>query len=145
MDFGLIFIDQMRNIVKKNLLPVLLLMSLSSLAQKKHQVDTAVDSRFYKFAGYERVDIRYATPAQLEMIARKERLTSIANERFLFSLGENLYPTTLTLAVRFQKNTGAVIYEGNEWFWVEIKFLFQHRTGMPLKVSWVSNIMPFPA
>jgi len=123
MDFGLIFIDQMRNIVKKNLLSVLLLISLSSLAQKKPQVDTAVDSRFYKFAGNVRVDIRHATPAQLEMIARKERLTSIANERFLFSVGENLYPTTLTLAVRFQKNTGAVIYEGNEWFWGETGYL----------------------
>jgi two-component system LytT family sensor kinase len=123
MDFGLIFIDQMRNIVKKNLLLVLLLISLCSLAQKKAGVDTAVDSRFYKFAGNVRVDIRHATPAQLEMIARKERLTSIANERFLFSVGENLYPTTLTLAVRFQKNTGAVIYEGNEWSWGETAYL----------------------
>jgi two-component system LytT family sensor kinase len=123
MDFGLIFIDQMRNIVKTNLLPVLLLISLCSLAQKKARVDTAVDSRFYKFAGNVRVDIRHATPAQPEMIARKERLMSIAKERFLFSVGENLYPTTLTLAVRFQKNTGAIIYEGNEWYWGEIGYL----------------------
>lgn len=104
------------NKVKNISLLILLLCSMLAFGQQK-TVDSAVERKYFEFAGNQLVDIRKATPAQLHIIARKKRLQAISKDHFLFSIGENLGPAFQTMALRFQQNTSATVYEGLDWSW----------------------------
>ncbi|MEE1945358.1 histidine kinase [Pedobacter sp. KR3-3] len=95
---------------------ILLLSSMLAFGQQK-TVDSAAESKYFEFAGNQLVDVRKATPAQLQLIARKKRLVAISKDHFLFSVGENLGPAFQTMALRFQQNTSATVYEGLDWSW----------------------------
>jgi len=102
--------------MKKITLFVILIFLVKGLVAQ-HKANISVDNKYFEFAGNQRVDVRYATPKQVAMIAHKKHLKSISSDRFNFSIGEQLYGGLQGLAIRFQSNTRSKVYEGNKWYW----------------------------
>lgn len=76
-------------------------------------------SKYIQFDGRKLVDIRKATPAQLGRIAFRKRSNVLADNRF-WGLYVGSFPGDFprhSLALRFQQNIGAEVYEGNPWRW----------------------------
>lgn len=113
--------EKIKRMKKIILFAVLLIVTQVLIAQNK--VDTGVAKKYLEFAGNRLVDIRYATPKQLEMIALRKHLESISKDRFNFSIGQQLYSRYQNLAIRFQANTQSKVYEGNDWQWGNWTFL----------------------
>jgi len=109
----------------KNLIYLILLVSSSLTAFGQKEKDISLKrkpdeyKKYIKHVGVWTFDIRNATPKQLEEIKIMERLKSIANDRFVFSGGAVLAGANQTIAVRFQQNTNAKVYDGNDFTWGE--------------------------
>lgn len=74
-------------------------------------------SRFMRHDGEKLFDVRRATLEQLSRLAERERKSVLQQDRFwgLYA-GPSTFPRH-SLALRFEQNTGAKIYEGNSWKW----------------------------
>lgn len=81
------------------------------------------DDKNFAFIGNSYVDLRHATPAQLQELATRKQLIAISKDRFLFSVGEVIYSGSESLAIRFQQNTGSTVYAGIPWAWGNIGYL----------------------
>jgi two-component system, LytTR family, sensor kinase len=84
----------------------------------QNKVDTASSSEV-KFDGRQFVDLRKAPPEQLKRLHGREGLATLPLDGFWGvdgGTGEMSFPR-VSLAYRFQENTGANIYEGNYWQW----------------------------
>jgi two-component system LytT family sensor kinase len=55
--------------------------------------------------------------SELKTLQKLRRLKAIEKERYLFSVGQVLYNGSQSLAVRFQEQTGATVYEGMATGW----------------------------
>lgn len=118
-------------------------MACSVVSAQKKVDTTSSDRKYWKFVGSSLVDIRYATKEQLRFIAAKERLISIQKDRFLFSVGENLYGTYNTLGLRFENNKGATVYEGLPWNWGNREGLRRYLLDKPIGIEFANvNITP---
>lgn len=119
----------------KRIIWFILLLSCSLVkAQKRQSIDTTAyvripgsgsfikktdSSQYIKFDGEHLVDIRKATPTQLRNIKNRKRISILSDDRFWglhTSSYEGQFPRR-SLAIKFQQNTGAKIYEGNPWKW----------------------------
>lgn len=107
---------KLKDHLKQVLIIVLLFMARNSHAQQKAN-DTTVYDKHFVYLGTSYIDLRHATPAQLQELAKRKMLRAITKDRFLFSEGEMIYGGYQTLATRFQQKTGATIYEGIAWNW----------------------------
>lgn len=76
-------------------------------------------SKYLRYDGYEVVDIRKATVIQLQKIKERERIVNLQKDRFWgLTILSDRYPLPRqSLGLRFEKNTGAKIFEGNKWQW----------------------------
>lgn len=116
--------------MKKVLLIILLLINASAFAQLDTNKYAHIEgtssyilksdsAKYIQFDGRKLIDIRKATPEQLQRIAFRKRLAVLATNRF-WGLYVGFFPGDFprhSLALRFQQNTGATVYQGNNWQW----------------------------
>lgn len=74
-------------------------------------------SHYLRFDGQRFFDIRKATPEQLQVLRAREKTEVLSNDRFWGLYVDPIKFPRHSLALRFEQNTGAKIYEGNKWRW----------------------------
>lgn len=87
--------------------------------QSGYFVKPSDSTSFMRYDGSKVIDIRTATSEQLRRIGERDRLYQLTTDRFwgIYSnAGKDTFPRR-SLALRFQENTGAKIYDGLRWTW----------------------------
>ncbi len=75
--------------------------------------------KYLRYDGFKVIDFRKATPDQLQRIKARERIVKLQEDRFwglYVNSNLNQFPRR-SLALRFEKNTGAKVYDGLRWRW----------------------------
>jgi len=76
-------------------------------------------SKYLRYDGFNVVDLRRATPLQLQRIANRERILKLQDNRFWgLTVWSYRFPLPRqSLGLRFEQHTNAKIYEGLKWKW----------------------------
>ncbi|MEJ5994551.1 histidine kinase [Pedobacter sp. Du54] len=76
-------------------------------------------SKYLRYDDQTLFDLRKGTPQQVQRVKDKERLNRLEEDRFwgISSLAFKFPFPRQSIALRFEKNTGAKIYQGNNWKW----------------------------